>query len=189
MKTVDTAEARFIHQDIFFTTMPTSKTAPRKAASSDWDAPENEAKNSFVGFNEIGDKILGTLLSAKQVDSTLEDKKGEKQWIYEIKVRECSYHVLDDKKRVIAEPVEPSEGEIVSVGGRKMIDSRMARIKIGQVVGLKFTGELPPLKKGHYPTKLIKVFTPKGRDGEFEMDEEVVAAHAGDDVKEEVDKF
>jgi hypothetical protein len=50
----------------------------------------------------------------------------------------------------------------------------MARIKIGQVVGLKFVEELEAKTRGYNPTKLIKVFTPKDASGEFEMDEEIV---------------
>ena len=168
--------------------MATQKGAKGAGASKDsWDSPENEAKNNFVGFNEIGDYILGALVSAKQVPSTLPDKKGELQWIYEMKVRDCSYHLLDEKKRVIDEAIVPQVGDIVSVGGRKMIDSRMARIKVGQVVGLKFVEELEAKTRGYNPTKLIKVFTPKGRDGEFEMDEEVVAA-AGGELADEFSK-
>lgn len=147
-----------------------------KAAVSrnkNWDDPENEATNNFVTWGQEGDFVLGALMSAKQVPSTLPDKQGEMQWVYEIKVRECSYHILDEKKRVVDEAVEPEAGEIVSVGGRKTIDSRMARIKVGQIVGLKFVEELPAKTRGYNPTKLIKVFTPKGRDGEFEFDEEV----------------
>ncbi len=164
------------------------KTTSKKAAgATDWDSEENEAKNNFVGFNEIGDYILGALISAKQVPSTLPDKQGQMQWIYEVKVRDSKYHVLDEKKRV-GDLVEPVEGDIVSVGGRKMIDSRMARVKIGQIFGLKFVEELPAKTRGYNPTKLIKVFTPKGRDGEFEFDEEVVQAHNQDELNEEFDK-
>ena len=158
-----------------------TKAAPKAAASSGWDDESNEAQNNFMKFNEIGDFIYGALLTAKQVPSTLPDKKGEMQWIYEFKVYECLYHDLDDKKRVLPDAVEPTKGDIISVGGRKTIDSRMARIKIGQMVGLKFTEELPAKTRGYNPTKLIKVFTPKDRTGEFEFDAEVVAAHAASD--------
>lgn len=155
--------------------------AASKKGAFTWDAPENEAQNNFVGFNEVGDFILGALLSAKQVPSTLPDRAGQMQWVYEFKVVEAMYHALDDKKNVIDEPVEPAVGDVVSVGGRKVIDSRMARVKIGQIVGLKFVEELPPKTRGYNPTKLIKVFTPKGRDGEFEFDEEVRNTAAVDD--------
>lgn len=156
--------------------------AGKTSKKSNWDSDENEAKNSFVGFNEIGDYVLGALLSKKQVPSTLPDKKGELQWIYEVKVRECVYHVLDEKKRVIDEAIEPEKDSIVSVGGRSMIDSRMARVKVGQVFGLKFTEELEAKTRGYNPTKLIKVYTPKGDDGDYEMDAEVLS-------QKEVDEF
>lgn len=147
-----------------------------------WDAPENEAQNNFVSWGQIGDFILGTLIGVKEVKSTLPDKEGELQKVYEVKVKECSYHVLDDKKRVIEEPVVPSEGDLVSVGGRKSIDSRLARVKLGQVFGLKFTEELPAKTKGYNPTKVIKVFTPRGANGEFLMDQEWL-----DSQKDELD--
>lgn len=147
-----------------------------------WDAPENEAQNNFVSWGQIGDFILGTLVGVKEVKSTLPDKEGELQKVYEVKVKECSYHVLDDKKRVIEEPVVPSEGDLVSVGGRKSIDSRLARVKLGQVFGLKFTEELPAKTKGYNPTKVIKVFTPRGANGEFLMDQEWL-----DSQKDELD--
>lgn len=153
------------------------------AKKKGWDDDANEAKNNFVSFNEIGDFILGTLISRKQVPSTLPDKAGEMQFVYEVKVKESRYHVLDDKKKVVDEAIEPEEGEIVSVGGRKTIDSRMARIKRGQVFGLKFVEELPSKTKGFNPTKLIKVYTPKGDDNEFEMDSEWLEANPSlDDI-------
>lgn len=137
-----------------------------------WDSPENEAQNNFVSWGKEGDYVLGTLISRKQVESTLPDRAGEMQDVYEVKVKECSYHILDDKKNVVDEPVVVDEGEIVSVGGRKTIDSRMARIKIGQVFGLKFTEELPAKTKGYNPTKLVKVFTPRDEEGNYQMDTE-----------------
>ena len=146
--------------------------ANKAKGSASWDAPENEATNNFVGFNEVGDYILGTLVGRKKVKSTLPDKDGEMQNIYEFKVKECMYHVLDEKKRVVEDAIEPNEDDIVSVGGRKVIDSRMARVKLGQIVGLKFTEELPAKTKGYNPTKLIKVYTPKDESGEFKMDED-----------------
>ncbi len=142
-----------------------------------WDDESNEATNSFVGFNEIGDYVLGTLIGVKKVKSTLPDKGGEMQSIYTVKVREAKYHLLDEKKRVIEEAVVPQEGDIVSVGGRKVIDSRMEKVKLGQVFGLKFKEELAAKTKGYNPTKLITVFVPKDENGEFEMDTEWLDAN------------
>jgi hypothetical protein len=137
-----------------------------------WDSPENEASNSFVSWGEIGDFVYGTLVGVKEVASNLPDRAGEMQKIYDVKVKECSYHVLDDKKRVVPEAVTPAEGELVCVGGRKAIESRMNRVKLGQIFGLKFVEEQAPKTKGYNPTKIIKVFTPKTASGEPEMDTE-----------------
>lgn len=137
-----------------------------------WDSQENEAQNNFVSWSQVGDFVYGTLIGIREVASTLPDKAGEMQKIYDVLVKECSYHLLDDKKRVVEEAVEPQEGDLVSVGGRKTIDSRMARVKVGQIFGLKFVEELPSKTKGYNPTKLIKVYTPKGASGEPEMNEE-----------------
>lgn len=126
-----------------------------KAPTVSWDAPENEAQNSFISWSEVGDYLLGTLSIVKKVKSTLPGKEMEMQSIYEVKVKEGQYHVLDEKKKLIAEPIVLNEGDIISVGGRKTIDSRMARVKIGQIFGLKFTDEQPAKTKGFNPTKVI----------------------------------
>lgn len=149
------------------------------AKKTSWDDEANEAKNNFVGFNEVGDYVLGTLIGKKKVASTLPDKKGEMQNVYEVKVKEAKYHLLDNKK-VVEEPVVLGEGDIVSVGGRKIIDSRMERVKIGQVFGLKFKEELPAKTKGYNPTKLITVYTPKNENGEYEMDTEWIESQSQD---------
>lgn len=144
-----------------------------KKGGKGWDDESNEATNNFFKWGDVGDFILGTLMTKKQVPSTLPDKKGEMQWIYEIKVRQGEYHDED-------ETVTLNEGDVINLGGRVMYDSRMAKVKIGQIVGLKFTEELPPKTKGYNKTKLIKVYTPKGDDDEFEMDAEVLAQQEAD---------
>lgn len=148
--------------------------------SKNWDDESNEATNSFVGFNEIGDYVLGTLIGVKKVKSTFPDKKGELQNIYTVKVKESKYHLLDEKKKVIPDPVVPEEGDIVSVGGRKIIDSRMEKVKLGQIFGLKFKEELPPKTKGYNPIKLITVYVPKNDKGEFMMDNEWLDSQKGE---------
>lgn len=143
-----------------------------KGAKASWDSEENEAQNNFLKWGDVGDYVLGTLVAKKQVPSTLEDRKGEMQWVYEIKVREGEYHEMGKNKEPIGDPIVLNEGDIISVGGRSMYDSRMARVKIGQIVGLKFTELLPAKSKSKSDTKMIKTYLPKGEDGEFEMDVE-----------------
>lgn len=152
-------------------------------ATKSWDATENEAQNSFLTWGKPGNFFLGTLIGKKQVKSTLADKVGQLQWIYEVKVRECIYNKLDDKKNAIEPEIVCESEEIISIGGRTSIDSRMARIKIGQVFGLKYLEDGPPVK-GRSPYKAIRVFTPKNESGEFEMDEEFLASKEAEDAAE-----
>lgn len=143
-----------------------------KVASKNWDDPANEAQNSFVSWGSVGDFILGTLVGVKEVKSTLPDRAGQMQKVYTVKVKEALYHLLDEKKNVVEPAEEPAEGDVVSVGGRSTIDSRMARVKLGQVFGLKYVEDQASKTKGYNPTKVIKVFTPKDASGEYEMDAE-----------------
>lgn len=147
-----------------------------KTTTTSWDSAENEAKNSFVSWGKIGDFVYGTLLKVKQVKSTLPGKEGQMQNVYEVKVKECSYHNLDDNKQPMERPETPAPGDIVSVGGRQGTDSRMSHVKIGQMFGQKFVEELPAQTKGFNKTKVIKVFIPKDpATGEYLMDEEYLA--------------
>lgn len=147
-----------------------------------WDDPINEAQNNFISWGQVGDFVYGTLVGIREVKSTLPDKAGEMQKIYDVKVKECSYHILDEKKRVVEDAIVPAEGDLVSIGGRKSIDSRMARVALGQVFGLKFVEEIPAKTKGYNPTKAIKVFTPKNSAGKPVVDQEWL-----DSQKDEID--
>jgi hypothetical protein len=153
-----------------------AKETKKAKGAADWDAPENEAQNNFLKWGEPGDKILGALVSRKQVESTLPDRKGEMQWVYEFKVIEGEYHNIVDGE-VDEEATVLEKGEIVNVGGRPFYDSRMARAQIGQIVGLKYIEDLKPKTKGYNPTKVIKVYFPKEDDGEYQFDAEVLNAH------------
>lgn len=154
--------------------------AKTKQATS-WDDASNEANNNFVAWSKIGDYVYGTLTAIKEVKSTLPGKEGEKQKVYEVKVKECSYHTIDEDKKVVEPAVVLEEGDIVSVGDRAFISSRMAHVKIGQVFGLKFEDELPAKVKGYNKTKVIKVFTPKADDGTFLMDQEFLAERSAEE--------
>lgn len=143
-----------------------------KPSSKEWDDPSNEAQNSFMSWGKEGDYVLGTLIGVKEVKSTLPDRAGQMQKVYTVKAKEGSYHLLDEKKNPVEPAEELSEGDVISVGGRSTIDSRMARVKLGQNFGLKFTEEQPSKTKGYNATKVIKVFTPKDAAGDYEMDAE-----------------
>jgi hypothetical protein len=114
------------------------------------------------------------LVSKKVVPNKLAKEAGTMQNIYEVKVKECSYHVKEGKK-ISEVPVVPEAGSIILVGGRSTIDGHMTHVKRGQVFGLKFTEEVPSKTKGYNDTKVIKVYTPKDDAGEYEMDAEFLA--------------
>lgn len=133
---------------------------------------ENEVSSNWVKFNvPQEDKVFGTLLSKRQMKSTLPGKEGELVWVYEMKMDYGSFHELDEKKRVIEEPITVEEGSIYNVGGKSVIDRQMQNIKIGQKIGLKFIEEVEPKTKGFNPAKVIKVYAPKNDDGTPQMDE------------------
>jgi hypothetical protein len=153
-------------------------------ATKSWDDPENEVNSNFIKWGAPGDYVMGTLMSVRKTKSTLPDKAGELQFVYDIKVHECEYHDIDEKKKVAADATVIEADSIISVGGRVTIDTKMSRAKVGQIVGLKFIEEVASKTKGYNATKVIRVYLPKGPDGEYEMDEEVVNA-----TKDELDQF
>lgn len=158
-----------------------SKTASKKAKTDDWDNEENEAQSlSFTWGRPTdedndykGDRILGVLLSKRQVPNTLKGP-GEMQWAYEVKVRECEFHKLDKKKNPIEPSVTIEAGEVITVYGRSFYDGKMRQVKPGQVFGMKYIGDLESKDPKKNDTKEIKVYLPKDENDEFEMDEEVV---------------
>ena len=107
-------------------------------ATKAWDDPENEVNSNFIKWGAPGDYVMGTLMSVRKTKSTLPDKAGELQFVYDIKVHECEYHDIDEKKKVAADATVIEADSIISVGGRVTIDTKMSRAKVGQIVGLKF---------------------------------------------------
>ena len=133
----------------------------------------NEVQSNWIKWSvPQEDKVFGTLISKRQMKSTLPGKEGELVWVYEMKLDYGSFHELDEKKRVIEEPIVVEEGSVYNVGGKAVIDRQMQNIKIGQKIGLKFIEEIEPKQKGFNPAKVIKVYAPKGDDGEYQMDTE-----------------
>ena len=127
----------------------------------------NKIKSSFVTWGQAGDFFVGALMSKREVDNNLPDKKGEKQIIYEFRAHEGSFHRLDDKKQPIKDATTMNAGEVWSLGGKAGIDAQMRNVKIGQVCGMKFIEELPSKTKGFNPTKVIQVYTSGEMDSNF----------------------
>ena len=140
-----------------------------------WDSDDNAVQSNWVKFNvPMQDKIFGTLIAKRTIKSAIAGKEGEDVNVYELKAESGSFHEVDDKKKVIETPITINAGEIWSIGGKAGIDAQMRNIKIGQKIGFKFIDEKASKTKGFAPAKNIKVFAPKGEDGQPLMDEEVL---------------
>lgn len=159
-----------------------------KAKTADkWDDESNAIPSNWMKFNvsaaddvENADKIFGTLVSKRQIKSTMQGKEGEMVNVYEIKAsKETTFHVVDEKKKLVAEPIMINVGDVYSVGGTKVIDNQMRNVKVGQMIGLKFVEEQPSKTKGFAPAKIVKVFAPKNEDGSPQMDEEFLKEQGG----------
>lgn len=141
-----------------------------------WDSPENEVQSNWVKFNvPMEDKIKGTLLSKTLVASKIPGQEGKKVWNYELKADEGTYHALDESKKVIDTPIEVVPGGFYSLGGTTTIDRQMKNVQVGQKIGLKYVEDQPNKTKGFNPTKIIKVYVLKDKDGAPLMDSEWLA--------------
>lgn len=127
---------------------------------------DNEVKSQFISWGKPGDYFVGTLMGKREVPNQLSDK-NEMQTIYEFKMKEGSFHTLDDKKNPVEPAVLINAGEIWSLGGKKSIDAQMRNVKETVIVGMKFIEEQPPKTKGYNPTKVIKVYTQGEVDAEY----------------------
>ncbi len=149
----------------------------------------NEVKSAWVSWGKPGDNVVGTLIAKYDRENSISGKT-EMQTIYEIKVLKGEFHPLkqDDNGNYIPEekPIVIETGQIYNIGGKPAIDSQMRNVKIGQILGMKFTESVPAKTKGNYPTKVIKLYTEGKMDEEFltGMKEESEAAAA----KAEADK-
>lgn len=145
----------------------------------------NEVQSNWVKFNVEGeDKIMGTLIGIRKIKSSIPGHEGEDVNVYDLKADYGSFHITDDNKKVIEEPITVEAESIWSIGGKDIIDRQMINVKVGQKIGLKFTEQVPSKTKGFAPAKIVKVFTPKNDDGSFKMDTEWLESEKGSGYEE-----
>lgn len=132
---------------------------------------DNLVPNNWVKFTFPGDRIFGTLIAVREMESRLPSAKpGEMVKVYEFKADSGEFHDTDEKKNPIKPPIEIQEGEIWNVGGNSMLDNQLRNVKLGTKVAIKFTEEKPSKTKGFNPQKIKKVYVPKGKDNQPQMD-------------------
>jgi len=103
-----------------------------------WEGGE-EVESNWFKFNNVGDRIKGTLIEKRFAPS--EDEQFSDQWIY----------VLKDK-----------DGQIWNVGistKKPGTIDRLNKCKIGEIIGIVFDSEGEPSKKGFRPSKNLRVLT------------------------------
>jgi len=115
-----------------------------------------EVKSPQVKWGKIGDWFKGTLVdNTKQIENKL-SAKHEMQLICEFKMKGGSFHDIVNKIPV-ENATEILDEEFYTLFAKGMVKSRLEKVKIGQIVGLRFTKEVPPSIPGHNPTKIIDV--------------------------------
>ena len=118
----------------------------------------SEVKTSWVKWGKIGDFIKGTLVDIREINSMLPGKEGQRVKVYEILAQMGSFHQIDEEKKPIDPPVVINVGEYWTIGGKPGIDSQMRNIKLGRIVGLRFTEAKPSKTKGFNALKVIKIY-------------------------------
>jgi len=111
-------------------------------ANDDWGNAQ-EVKSNWFKFEEVGDKIKGTLIGKRFQKSNMPGYQD--QWVYELKAE---------------------DGTVFNVGiscGKEGTIQRLNNCKMGEIIGILFEKE-GEAKKGFKPAKFLKVVT-------FGMDE------------------
>jgi hypothetical protein len=119
---------------------------------------KNAIKSLWVKWGKIGDRISGTLIDVREMNSQLPGKEGERVKVYDIQADSGEFHDMDNNKVSIEPAIVVEVGGVYSIGGRKAIDQAMRRIRVGQKVGLKLTDIKESKKKGFSALKIIKVY-------------------------------
>lgn len=119
----------------------------------------NEIKPAWWKAGKVEDNVFGTLIGVREMESQLPGKKGELVKIYEILADGGEFHETDENKKPVEIATTINKGETWLVGGSAGLDNAMRNVKVGQIVGIKFTEEKPSKTKGFNPTKVKKVFT------------------------------
>jgi len=136
---------------------------------------ENEVKPDYknLAWGRVGDWFKGTLTdNTRQIPNNLSQKK-EMQTIFEFKAHGGSFHDIINK--VVQEiPTVVNKGEFWSlITSKPALLSVLNKVKIGQVVGLRFKESKEAKTPGFDDAKIISVYP-------GEMDAEYQGETAGD---------
>lgn len=112
-------------------------------------------------FNEIGDKIEGTLIDKRlaTVPKYMVPTVMEEKMVYELNVKKGGSITINKETRVL----DTDEKWAVwgKPEGRSGVDTQMKTVKLGQIVGFVFEGYKPNPKFPKNPTHVIQVYQDK----------------------------
>ena len=144
------------------------------------------AATNTVKFNQIGDYILGTLISVTRM--TKPDRFNKYSNVYTIKTREGKFLGSTKNPKTgkadldkIETIIKPNEEWTVFAEIKGVFDQRMKSIKIGQFLKVELT-EIKPSTKGN-DAKIKTVYPGLDKKGQPVMDKEWL------DEKEKQDKL
>lgn len=125
-----------------------------------------EVKSNWIKFGKIGDFVKGTLVSVRDIKSTLPGQEGKMNKVYELLTDAGSFHTIFEDKTVSKDATVVNPEEYWNVAGKPGIDSQMRNVKYGTIVAFRFSEEKPSKTKGFNPNKVIKVLV-GGPDPEY----------------------
>ena len=108
---------------------------------SDLFTEENKSTSNYFKFEKVGDAVTGVYVDKRTITNDMSETP-KKQYVYTL--------------------IEDGTGQPIDVYGKgkePQCFPGLEAAKFGQVVGLKFDGELEAKTKGYKPTKLINVYT------------------------------
>jgi hypothetical protein len=141
--------------------------------AEDWEAGGQEVTTQQVGFNVVNDHIKGTFTSKKYIE-------GKKVFLYELKGILGSYHRLGEGRKVEADATVVKAGDYYNVwGGKTAIDDLFTKSQLGDIVAIKFEGEVQGKDTSKNPFKKFKCLM-FGRDVNY-MGEDSAAQAAVDE--------
>ena len=111
-----------------------------------------EVKGDYWKAKVIGDQIEGTLVGKRTAPDRY--KPGTDQTVYDIKVN--AEPIIS-----VGETIEGREGNIFAVFGKPGIDAQMRYIRLGQIIGFKFTEKVPSKDTAMNDTHKIQVYADK----------------------------
>jgi len=107
---------------------------------------KNAMKGNWWKPKQVNDQIEGTLIGKRMVPNSL---GGGEQNAYDLKVKESLISEGETKE---------GNNEVWTVFGKPGIDAQMRYVKLGQVIGFKFTEKIPAKRPGMNDTHKIQVY-------------------------------